>query len=205
MSADFEPPGSAPPRNGDFARYLDDLVNRGYPAPGTVRDAAAFDAGRLLRRLAGRQQPPDGSARMGSGMGSNGPYRGIPQGAQPGGDAQWGTAAAASKYRGIPSDRPPQAGSPAGARPAGGAGPAQPGGPTDLSAATLPDLPVLAARAASGLARLASKVLMLVAVVWLALALVADIQFFVNTMPIAMGLLFLSLYLRPGKPKPPRT
>lgn len=44
---------------------------------------------------------------------------------------------------------------------------------------------------------------MLISVIWLALALIADVQFFVNTMPIAMGLLFLSLYLRPGKPKPP--
>ncbi|HMN84194.1 MAG TPA: hypothetical protein PKA20_30280 [Burkholderiaceae bacterium] len=206
MSADFEPPGSAPPRNGDFARYLDDLVNRGYPAPGTVRDAATFDAGRLLRRLAGRQQPPDGSrepATTGSGMGSGGPYRGIPQGAQPGGDAQWGTAAAASKYRGIPSDRSAQAGGPAGARPAGHVEPGQPRGQADRSPAPLPDLPVLAARPARSLARLASKVLLVVSVIWLALGLIADVQFFVNTIPIAMGLLFLSLYLRPGKPKPP--
>lgn len=196
MKADFEPASSAAPKDGDFARYVDDLVNRGYPAPGTVRDAASFDAAGLLKRLSVRLQPD----------------RGIPPGTQPGGDAQWGNAgagggqttvgqrtaanrpageppSAASKYRGIPSNRPTTA--------------------TGASAPdTLPDLPVLAARATRALAGLASRLLLIVSVIWLALALIADIQFFVNTIPIAMGLLFLSLYLRPGKPKspsPPRT
>jgi hypothetical protein len=150
MNADYEPAGSAPPKDGDFVRYLDDLVNRGRPAPGAVGDAATFDANRLLRRLATWQRPAS----------------------------------------------------------AGQARPPAPGGPARPSADTPPELSQRAVRATRVLMRLASRLLLTVSAAWLVLALVAEIPFFADSVPIAIGLLFLSLYLRPGRPAsptPPRT
>ncbi len=166
MSIDFHSQLGNTPKDGDFARYVEELVNRGRPAPGT--------AGYLLPQ-APTAQP--GSAPL------PGPHPAAP-GALP-------EPAARSMFRG-------GAAKPAGSSPFR----KPPAGPAaDAGASPGPDLVIDPRQLLATLRRKLGRLLLPLALVWLALGLGLEIPFFASSLPVGMVMLFASFYLNSTKPK----